>query len=153
MLNSFRFLESDDDINKFSSEDIYQTDFFSVKATIMLGTTATTDLEKLLLDQKDAIDDILKSQPVSVLEKLSALFDHKYKIEEQMVEPMEEDTSGSNYNHNDPSKETINISNRITNGDVEMSNGNGNGDDGNSNEDGGEGGDGGGGGDGDGDEM
>ncbi|CAG8607357.1 2136_t:CDS:2, partial [Diversispora eburnea] len=118
-----------DNINKFSSEDIYQTDFFSVKATIRFGTTANSNLEKLLLEQKDTIDNILKSQSVyavgpnfqqgysipciacyvskpleaQVLLKLSALFGHNYEIVEQMVEPVEEETSGSNNNHSDPS--------------------------------------------------
>ncbi|RHZ48172.1 hypothetical protein Glove_557g60 [Diversispora epigaea] len=157
ILNSFQFLESDDNINKFSSEDIYQTDFFSVKATIMFGATATTNLEKLLLEQKDAIDNILKSQPVyavgpnfqqgysipcivcyvskplktQVLENLSALFDHEFEIEEQVVEHME-DTSVWNDNQNDPSNKSNRINNDLSNNDVEMRdsscNSNGNGD-------------------------
>ncbi|CAG8569551.1 9321_t:CDS:1 [Diversispora eburnea] len=105
ILDWFQFLESND---MLSSEDISQTDFFSVKRTIMLGTTATKNLEKLLLEQKDAIENILKSQPVSavgpnfrqgysipciacyvsklleaqVLENLSAMFDDRFEIEE-----------------------------------------------------------------------
>ncbi|CAG8613088.1 11428_t:CDS:2, partial [Diversispora eburnea] len=123
ILNNFQFSELVDNINKFSSEDIFKTDFFSVKATIMLGTTATTNLENLLLDQKDTIYNILESQPVyavgpnfkqgylipcitcyvskplesQVLAKLSELFDHNYEIVEQMVEPMDEDTSGDEF--------------------------------------------------------
>ncbi|RHZ78091.1 hypothetical protein Glove_168g253 [Diversispora epigaea] len=139
-----------------------------VKATIMLGTTETADLENLLLEQKDAIENILKSQPVhavgpnfqqdysipcitcyvskpletQVLENLSELFNHNYEIVEQMVEPMEEDTSGSNDNHSDPSNG--NISNELSDGDMEKGN-----DDNES--DGSEGGNGDGSGDGDGD--
>ncbi|RHZ84043.1 hypothetical protein Glove_86g128 [Diversispora epigaea] len=162
ILNNFQFLESVDNIDKFSSEDIYQTDFFSVKATITLGTTATTDLENLLLEQKDAIDNILKSQPVyavgpniqqgysipcitcyvskplekQVLEDLSALFDHEFEIEVQVVEHTEEDTSSSNDNQSDPLNKSNRINNDLSNGDVEMrdSNGNGNGDVGNGDE-------------------
>ncbi|RHZ83982.1 hypothetical protein Glove_86g134 [Diversispora epigaea] len=147
-----------DNINKFSSEVIYQTDYFSVKATIMLGTTATAKLEKLLLEQKDAIDNILRSQPVhavgpnfqqgysipcitcyvskpleaQVLKNLSSLFDHEFVIEEQMMEPIDEDTDN---NHSDRSNRNTSISNGTTtndlsDGDVEMgdANVNGNGD-------------------------
>ncbi|RHZ83980.1 hypothetical protein Glove_86g132 [Diversispora epigaea] len=162
ILNNFQFSKSIDNINKYSSEDIYETDFFSVKATIMLGTTATTDLENLLLEQKDAIDNILKSQPVyavgpnfqqgysipcitcyvskplatQVLAKLSALFDHEFEIEEQVVEHMEEDTSGCNDNQSDPLNKSNRINNDLSNGNMEMrdSNGNENGDIGNGDE-------------------
>ncbi|RHZ77292.1 hypothetical protein Glove_183g66 [Diversispora epigaea] len=127
----------------------------------MLGTAATTDLEKLLLEQKDAIDNILKSQPVyavgpnfqqgyyipcitcyvsepleaQVLAKLSVLFDHKFEIVEQVVESVEEDTGGNNNqnrNASDPCR-SKNSSNRITNDGDGDGDGNGIGNYGNSN--------------------